>query len=81
MLATTISEQIRSIAAVANISGISLHSSHVVLACPALWKVNPVASLDVIRLRLSVRCEVGQHKHPQDPVRSFVESHDSHQDE
>lgn len=81
MLVTTISEHTRFIAAVANTSDINLHSSDVVSPSPALWKVNPVASLDLIRLRLSPCCRVGQRRCPRDPSRSSVESRGSQQDD
>lgn len=79
MLVSTISEHKWVGAAVASISDINMQGSDVVFLSLALWKVNPVASLDLIRLRLSLCCGVGQSNGPKDPGCSSVGSHVSHQ--
>lgn len=56
---STISGQKCLSAADANISDINLRSSDVVVASPALCEVNPVASLDLICLRLALFSRVG----------------------
>lgn len=71
MFVTTISEHERFVAAVANISDIRFHGSDVFVG-PALWKVSPVALLDLICLRLSLSCGVGRCIYPRAPPCFFV---------